>query len=52
MNELIIAGILAAIGLVCAAVFSVPYAVARIGAKEYKHRKLMQPQNVYFRWEV
>lgn len=52
MNELIIAGILSLIALACLVAYGVPSTVIGFILRVLRHRKMMQPQNVYFRWEV
>jgi predicted RND superfamily exporter protein len=48
MNELIVAGILAAIALACLCVFGIPYIIFRSILRIVRHEKMMRPQNVYF----
>lgn len=52
MNELIIAGILSLIALACLIAYGIPAAVIGFICRRVGHHKMMQPQNVYFRWEV
>lgn len=52
MNELIIAGILSLIALACLVAYGVPSTVIGFILRVLRHRKMMRPQNVYFRWEV
>lgn len=48
MNELIIAGILAAIALACLCAFGIPHIICRAILRICRHEKMMRPQNVYF----
>lgn len=52
MNELIIAGILSLIALACLILYGVPSIIVDFILRVLRHRKMMRPQNVYFRWEV
>ena len=48
MNELIVAGILAAIALACLIVAGIPHSIFRIILRIYRHERMMKPQNVYY----
>ena len=52
MNELIITGILSLIALACLVAYGVPSTIIGFILRVLRHRKMMRPQNVYFRWEV
>lgn len=48
MNVLITLGILSAISLMCAMMFGFSSFIIGCILRRVRHRKLMQPQNVYF----
>lgn len=52
MNELICAFILLMIAMACLILYGVPSIIIGFILRVLRHRKMMRPQNVYFRWEV
>lgn len=48
MNELFVAGILAAIALACMCAFGIPHIIFRAILRTYRHEKMMRPRSVYY----